>query len=163
GIMVLVLAMRQQLHGWVEALTEREVLAIAHFALIALVILPLLPDTPMGPLDAWRPRQIWMVVVLVCGFSFLGYIASKRLGASRGMLATAAAGSMVSSTAVTAALAGRLRDGTDDRALLNAGIALASAVMFVRITVLVAARAPFALVPLLAWAVPGLTMSLLGA
>lgn len=163
GIMVLVLAMRQQLHGWVEALTEREVLAIAHFALIALVILPLLPDTPMGPLDAWRPRQIWMVVVLVCGFSFLGYIASKRLGASRGMLATAAAGSMVSSTAVTAALAGRLRDGTDDRALLNAGIALASAVMFVRITVLVAALAPFALVPLLAWAVPGLTMSLLGA
>lgn len=163
GIMVLVLAMRQQLHGWVEALTEREVLAIAHFALIALVILPLLPDTPMGPLEAWRPRQIWMVVVLVCGFSFLGYIASKRLGASRGTLATSAAGSMVSSTAVTAALAGKLRDGTEDQALLNSGIALASAVMFLRIIALVGALAPFALVPLLIWAGPGLIVSLLGA
>lgn len=163
GVMVLVLAMRQQLHGWVEALTKREVLAIAHFALIALVILPLLPDEPMGPLDAWRPRQLWLVVVLVCGFSFLGYIASKRLGASRGTLATAAAGSMVSSTAVTAALAGRLRDGSGDRSLLNAGIALASAVMFLRVSVLVAALAPFALVPLLAWTLPGLATSLIAA
>jgi len=82
GVMVLVLAMRHQLHDWISRLDEREVLAIAHFALISLVILPLLPDTPMGPLDAWRPRQIWLVVVLVCGFSFLGYIAARRLGAS---------------------------------------------------------------------------------
>ncbi len=162
GVMVLVLAMRHQLHEWVRALEEREVLAIAHFALISLVILPLLPDTPMGPLEAWRPREIWMIVVLVCGFSFLGYIAAKRLGASRGTLATAAAGAVVSSTAVTASLSGRLRDGTGDAAVLNAGIALASAVMFLRITALVAALAPFALVSLVGWALPGLVVSLAG-
>jgi uncharacterized membrane protein (DUF4010 family) len=163
GVMVLVLAMRHQLHDWIRRLDEREVLAIAHFALIALVILPLLPDTPMGPLDAWRPRQIWLVVVLVCGFSFLGYIAAHRLGATKGTLATAAAGSMVSSTAVTAAVAGRLRDGSGDPATLNSAIALASAVMFIRVMALVAALAPFALTMLLAWALPGMAVSLIGA
>jgi len=163
GVMVLVLAMRHQLHDWIRSLDEREVLAIAHFALISLVILPLLPDTPMGPLDAWRPRQIWLVVVLVCGFSFMGYIAARRLGATKGTLATAAAGSMVSSTAVTASMAGRLRDGSGDPAMLNSAIALASAVMFMRVIALVAALAPFALAMLLAWAVPAALVSLTGA
>lgn len=163
GVMVLVLAMRHQLHDWVRHLDEREVLAIAHFALISLVILPLLPDTPMGPLDAWRPRQIWLVVVMVCGFSFLGYVAAHRLGPSKGTMATAAAGSMVSSTAVTASLAGRLRDGSGDPAMLNSSIALASAVMFVRVMVLVGALAPFALSTLTTWALPGMIVSLIGA
>lgn len=163
GVMVLVLAMRHQLHDWIRRLDEREVLAIAHFALIALVVLPLLPDTPMGPLDAWRPRQIWLVVVMVCGFSFLGYIAAHRLGASKGTLATAAAGSMVSSTAVTAALAGRLRDESGDPAVLNSAIALASAVMFLRVMVLVGALAPFALATLLTWTIPAMVISLAGA
>ncbi len=163
GVMVLVLAMRHQLHDWVRHLDQREVLAIAHFALISLVILPLLPDTPMGPLDAWRPRQIWLVVVLVCGFSFLGYIAAHRLGPSKGTMATAAAGSMVSSTAVTASLAGRLRDGGENAALLNSAIALASAVMFLRVMVLVGALAPFALASLLIWTLPGMAISLIGS
>ena len=163
GVMVLVLAMRHQLHDWIRNLEEREVLAIAHFALISLVILPLLPDTPMGPLEAWRPRQIWLVVVMVCGFSFLGYIAAHRLGASKGTMATAAAGSMVSSTAVTAALAGRLRDGSGDAAMLNSAIALASAVMFLRVMALVGFLAPFALATLLTWTVPAMCVSLVGA
>lgn len=162
GVMVLVLAMRRQLHGWVSALDEREVLAVAHFALISLVILPLLPDTPFGPYDAWRPRQLWLVVVLVCGFSLAGYVAARRLGASRGTLATAAAGAVVSSTAVTAALAGKLRDDEADPAVLNAGIALASAVMFARVMVLTGALAGFALPALAAWAVPGLLASVVG-
>jgi len=163
GSMVLLLAMRGQLHGWVAAIEEAEMLAIARFALIALVILPWLPDTPFGPYDAWRPRQLWMVVVLVCGFSLAGYVAARRLGASRGVLATATAGSLVSSTAVTAALGGKLRDGEGDAAVLNAGIALASAVMFVRVSVLTGALAGFALADLLRWSLPGLLASLVGA
>ncbi len=162
GVMVMILAMRNQLHGWVGALDEREVLAIARFALIALVILPLLPNTPFGPYDAWRPRELWMVVVLVCGFSLAGYVAAKRLGESQATLATAAAGAVVSSTAVTAALASQLRGGDGDRAVLNAGIALASAVMFARVIVLTGALAGFALPTLALWATPGMLVSLIG-
>lgn len=160
GIMVLVLSLRTRLHGWLQTLDEEEVIAIARFALIALVILPLLPNDPFGPLDAWRPRQLWLVVVLVSGFSFLGYFAAQHLGASRGILATAAAGSMVSSTAVTAALAGKLRDNAGDMAVLNGGIALASATMFLRVTLLCAALAPFALPTFAKLAIPGMVVSL---
>ncbi|PLK26670.1 DUF4010 domain-containing protein [Novosphingobium sp. TH158] len=161
GLMVLVLAMREQLHGWVESLDEREVMAIARFALIALVILPLLPDQPMGPYDAWRPRQLWAVVVMVSGFSFAGYLAAKHFGATRGVLATAAAGSTVSSTAVTASLAGKLRAGEGDAAINNAAIALASAVMFARVMVLTFALAPMAFGALSRFAVPGMILSLI--
>lgn len=160
GVTVLILTMRKQLHHLLRHLDEQEVTAIARFALIALVILPLLPDTPYGPYGAWRPRQLWLVVVLVSGFSFAGYVAARWLGPSRGVLATAAAGSMVSSTAVTASLAGKLRDEEGDRAVLNAGIALASAVMFLRVMVLTAGLALFALPTFAALALPGMMVSM---
>lgn len=162
GLMVMVLAMRSQTHGWIAALTEKEVIAIARFALIALVVLPLLPDTPFGPYGAWRARQLWLVVVLVSGFSFSGYLAAKYFGATNAVLATAAAGSLVSSTAVTAALAGSIKAGEGDPAIQNAGIALASVVMFARVLVLTAALAPFAFVTLALIAAPGLLISLGG-
>lgn len=159
-VMVLLLAMRTQLHGWVERLSEREVLAIARFALIALVILPLLPDQPVGPYQAWNPRKLWTVVVLVSGFSFAGYFAVRMLGPARGIIATAAAGSLVSSTAVTASLANRMKRGTDGTMVLAAGISAASFVMFVRVLVLVGALAPVALPGLARLLAPGMVVSL---
>lgn len=160
---VLLLALRRQLHGWVSRLDEVEVLAIARFALIALVILPVLPDRAFGPFDAWNPRQLWMVVVLVSGFSFAGYIANRLLGASGGTLATAATGSVVSSTAVTAALGNRMRDADGAPALLDAGVAVASAVMAARVMALTAALAPFALPTLALLATPGMVTSIVAA
>lgn len=162
GTTVLVLSQRARLHHALSHIDEAEMAAVARFALIALVILPLLPDTPMGPLMAWRPRQLWLVVVLVSGFSFAGYVGVKLLGASRGVLATAAAGAMVSSTAVTASLGGKLREGTGAVALLNAGVALASAVMFVRVMLLCAVLAPFALGSFATLALPAMLASLAG-
>jgi uncharacterized membrane protein (DUF4010 family) len=155
AVVTQVLAQRRKLHAFLDRLSEAELQAIARFAIVALAVLPLLPDRELGPLGAWNPRQIWMVVVLVSGLSLAGYAAAKRLGAQRGLLATAAAGAIVSSTAVTAALAGRLRKGEEDAAGLVAGIALASAIMFVRVMVLVALLAPFALGPLALAAAPG--------
>lgn len=156
----LLLTLRPQLHRWVEGMSESEVNAIARFALIALVILPLLPDRQLGPYDAWNPHQLWLVVALVSGFSFLGYYASKRFGATRGTLAMAATGAMASSTAVTTALATRLRDNDESAPVLVAGIAAASAVMFVRVIILVAILAPVALAPLSLMLVPAALVSL---
>lgn len=155
------LSLRAPLHHFIEHMTGREIAAFIRFALIALVILPLLPDRNFGPYDAWNPRSLWLVVVLVCGFSLVGYIAARLLGASRGTIATAAAGSVVSSTAVTVALAARLKTEPDNAAILHAGAAGASVVMFGRVMVLTAALAPFALPTLAISAVPGLLVSLL--
>jgi len=161
-VMVLLLTMRDSLHSIVARMTEIEVAALVRFALIALVILPLLPDRAFGPYDAWNPRQLWMVVVLVCGFSLAGYIAAKVLDPSRATIATAAAGSMVSSTAVTAALAARLKQEPANACILHGGIAAASAVMFVRVMVLTGVLAPFALPTLAIVATPGLIVSIAG-
>ena len=160
--MMVLLAMRSQLHRLVGTMSEAEVLAIGRFALIAAVILPLLPDRAFGPYGAWNPHSLWLVVVLVSGFSFAGYIAAKLLGPSRGTIATAAAGSVVSSTAVTAALATRLKDAGESNAIFHAAIAAASAVMFARVVVLVALLAPFALPTFSRLAAPGLLVSLAG-
>lgn len=160
GSIAALLAARGPLHRLIRSLDEREVMSMGRFALIALVILPLLPDTPMGPLHAWRPRSLWLVVVLVSGFSFAGYLATKWLGPARGTLTTAATGAMVSSTAVTTAMAGRMRAEPGALTLLNAAIALASAVMFVRVMALTAVLAPFALPTLAIGAVPATLVSL---
>jgi uncharacterized membrane protein (DUF4010 family) len=155
GVMVLLLAMREELHAWIRGLTAAEVKAVARFALISIVVWPLLPDTAYGPYNAWNPRDIWFVVVLVSGLSFVGYVAARRFGEVRGTLATAAAGALVSSTAATAALARRLAAGDDPPAPAIAGIALAGAVMMARTLILAAAVAGF-VVPTLAWiVVPG--------
>src|SRR3546814_20387177 len=87
---------------WVGRLNQTEIHAIARLALITIVILPLLPDKWFGPYEAWNPRQLWLLVVLVSAFSFVGYFASRLLVQERGVLATAAAGGVVSSTAVKA-------------------------------------------------------------
>lgn len=160
---VLVLSSRGVLHAWVGRLNEAEVQAIARFALIALAIWPILPDAPYGPWGLWNPRHIWTVVVLVSGFSLAGYAATKWVGPTKGLLATAAAGAIVSSTAVTAAMARRIRSGEEPIGIAQAAIILATAVMLTRVMVLVAILAPVAFWSL-GWLMgPGLLLCLLWA
>ena len=159
AIIVLVLALRDELHGFIDRMDEKDVKALARFAVIALAVLPFLPDDNFGPYDAWNAPKLWWVLILVTGFSFAGYVANRIFGERHGTVATALIGGAYSSTAVTQSLAQRL--GTSDRPGAEpAGIALASAVMYLRVLVLVALLAtrltlPFAIViapPLLvAW------------
>jgi uncharacterized membrane protein (DUF4010 family) len=140
AIVVLILALKGELHGFVARLDERDVKALARFAVIALAILPFLPDEPFGPYDAWNAAKLWWVVILVTGFSFAGYIANRIFGARHGTVATAVIGGAYSSTAVTQSLAQRL--GSSERSGAEpAGIALASAVMYLRVMLLVAVLA----------------------
>jgi uncharacterized membrane protein (DUF4010 family) len=162
-VMVLLLAMREQLHGWIDRLSQREVLSIARFALIALVILPLLPNRDFGPYDAWNPRKLWLIVVLVSGFSFAGYFATRIVGAARGIIATAAAGALVSSTAVTASIANRMKEAAIPVPVLASAVSVSSVVMFLRVMVLAGLLAPAALPTLAMLVAPGLTVSLVFA
>nr|WP_047169188.1 DUF4010 domain-containing protein [Sphingomonas sp. Y57] len=143
AVTTLILTLRQEAHAMLKGMSQKEVESIARFAIVALVVLPLLPDASYGPYDAWNPRQIWMVVVIVLGLSFAGYVASRRLGADKGIMLTALFGALVSSTAVTVAYARRLRANDGPQGPLVAGIALASLVMFARIQVLAFALIPY--------------------
>ena len=146
AIIVLILALRDEVHGFIDRLDEKDVKALARFAVIALAILPFLPDRNFGPYNAWNASKLWWVVILVTGFSFAGYIANRIFGARHGTIATAIIGGAYSSTAVTQSLAQRL--GSLEKAGAEpAGIALASAVMYVRVLILVAVLATRLLIP----------------
>ena len=136
AVAVAFLALRTELHGFVERLDEDDVKAGARFAVIAGAVLPLLPSGYYGPFAAWNPQRLWLVVVLVTGFSFLGYVANRLFGERHGTIATALIGGAYSSTAVTQALAQRLGSEKVGGAE-PAGIALATAVMYLRVPVLI--------------------------
>jgi uncharacterized membrane protein (DUF4010 family) len=146
ALATLVLATRKQSHRLVGALNEEEVQSLARFAVIAGAVLPFLPNENLGPYGAWNPFELWLVVVFIIGFSLAGYVANRLFGEKKGTIATALIGGAYSSTAVTAALASRLRDGEDGP--LSTGIALASAVMYVRVVILTAILAPSTALPL---------------
>jgi uncharacterized membrane protein (DUF4010 family) len=123
-------------------LSEVELRAVLRLLVISLVILPVLPDKGYGLYAALNPRTIWLFVVLISLLSFIGYLAIRILGPSKGYLATGLFGGLVSSTATTAALARLGRQDTKAVFPLAAGIALANAVMAVRMIVIVAAISP---------------------
>jgi len=146
ALATVVLATRRQTHRLVGALTAEELQSLARFAVISGAVLPFLPDRRMGPYDAWNPFQLWLVVVFITGFSLAGYVANRVIGEKKGTIATALIGGAYSSTAVTAALAARLRE--DDEGPLTTGVALATAVMYLRVAGLAAILAPSAAVEL---------------
>ena len=158
AVIVFILALKDELHGFVDRLDVRDVHALARFAVIALAVLPFLPDESFGPYDAWNASKLWWVVVLVTGFSFAGYVANRLFGARHGTVATALIGGAYSSTAVTQSLAQRAGSGESSGAE-EAGIALASAVMYLRIILLVAILAPRFLMPFMALLAPALLVA----
>ena len=155
AVVTLILALRTEAHRWVGALDEADIKAFARYAVIALAVLPFLPGGRYGPYDAWEPRVLWLVVVIVTGFSFVGYVANRMFGARRGTIATAVIGGAYSSTAVTHSFAQRLGSGLGGGAE-NAGIALASAVMYLRVIILVAVLATSLLEPFVVVVAPAL-------
>jgi uncharacterized membrane protein (DUF4010 family) len=161
GVLFLLLYIRDPLHALIRKLGQEDVRAIATFVLIALVILPVLPDRPMGPLDAVNPRGAWMLVVLVVSISLAGYLAQVLLGARAGTLATGLLGGLVSSTAATLGAARRARD--DGMVPLAAAvILLACGVLPLRLVALIGVAAPDLLRVLWPWLAGVGALTLLG-
>lgn len=158
AVLVFILALKDDIHEFVDRLDQKDIRALARFGIIALAVLPFLPDQPMGPYDAWNPSKLWWVVILVTGFSFAGYVANRIFGERHGTVATALIGGAYSSTAVTQSLAQRL--GSEDGGGAEpAGIALASAVMYLRVIVLVAILANRMLLPFVMVIAPALVVA----
>jgi uncharacterized membrane protein (DUF4010 family) len=158
AVVTLILALKAELHGFLDKLDEDDVKALARYAVIAGAVLPFLPNGHYGPLGAWNPQKLWLVVVLVTGFSFLGYVANRIFGQRHGTIATALIGGAYSSTAVTQSLAQRLGSSSQLGAE-NAGIALATAVMFLRVLLLIGILATRVLVPFAILILPPLVIA----
>lgn len=137
AVAVLLVA-KLRLEGASRALTEAELWAALELAVISAIVLPLLPNRGYGPWEALNPYEIWLVVVLVAGVSFTGFVAERVAGERAGMLSTAVLGALASSTAVTVAMAQRARADPARSAAPAAAATLAAAVMCVRVGVLCA-------------------------
>ena len=134
---VLVLAEKPLLHGLVARLDEETMLAAARFAVMSVVILPLLPEGPYGPGPGIRPRDLWMIVLLFSGMSFVGFIAQRLTGAA-GYPLTGLLGGLVSSTGVTLTFARLSKSHPKQDGPLATGAVAASTILFVRVAVAVA-------------------------
>lgn len=136
------LAMKQELHLGLERLRRVELRAALQLLLISAVVLPVLPDRGFGPFEALNPFRIWLMVVLIAGVSFAGYVAIRLFGPGKGVLLTGALGGLVSSTAVALSLAGRARQPDAVPSSLAAGIVVAASIMFWRCALIVTAINP---------------------
>jgi uncharacterized membrane protein (DUF4010 family) len=141
GVAVL-LQFKGQMHGFVAKLGNDDLKAIMQFALISLVVLPILPNRSFGPYEVLNPRQIWWMVVLIVGVSLGGYIAYKFLGEKSGILLGGILGGLVSSTATTVSYAKRTAKAPANSRLAAVAIMIASTIVFARLLVEIAIVAP---------------------
>jgi uncharacterized membrane protein (DUF4010 family) len=146
GAVAVLLHLKPQLHSLAAKIGDRDFTAAMQFALISLVVLPVLPDRYYGPYEVLNPFRIWLMVVLIVGISLAGYVAYKLLGARAGSWAAGILGGLISSTATTVSVSRRSAE--------MPGTAQLSAIVFLRVGILIGATAPSflraALLPLVA-------------
>ena len=167
AVMVLALSEKERLGRFVSRIGAHELRAGLQFAVLALVILPLLPPGTYGPWGGIEPRGLWIVVLLFSALNFAGYLARRAVGPERGYGVTGLLGGLVSSTAVTFQFSRLSREDRSLAAGLALGVVGASTVLLPRILIISAllnanvARAllPYLLPPFLA----GLSMVVFGA
>jgi uncharacterized membrane protein (DUF4010 family) len=133
----MLLALKSALHGWLKRLTWEELRAGLILAAMTVILLPLLPDRELVRWFPVNPREIWLLTILIAALSFAGYVAIRLAGPSLGVLLSGLAGGLVSSTAVTLNMARLAREHPERGKLFAAAIMLASAVMMLRVLVLV--------------------------
>ena len=144
----ILLYFKAELHGIALNLERRDLISILQFAVVAFVVLPLLPDRAFGPFAALNPRQLWLMVVLISGLSLAGYVALRVVGPDHGAVLLGSFGGLVSSTATTLAYSRYARTGNEFVGVSVTVILTANLVLLVRLAVLAAILAPAILVVL---------------
>lgn len=136
-----ILASRDLLHQLLRSISWVELRSALMLAVMTAIVLPLLPAYAIDPWGGFNPYQIWLFTVLTAAISFSGYVAVRLFGATKGVLISGLAGAIVSSTAVTVALARRAANGADPWPLAGAA-ALAAGVSVLRVAGIILLVAP---------------------
>jgi uncharacterized membrane protein (DUF4010 family) len=140
GVMtMLLLSIKPELHGIVERMSREDLFATLKFAVITAIILPILPNRTFGPepFNQINPFNIWLLVILISGISFVGYILIKVIGPSKGMGLTGLLGGLASSTALTLSCTQQSRQAQTLAKNFALAITIAWTVMFGRVVVIV--------------------------
>ncbi|WP_308421639.1 MgtC/SapB family protein [Bradyrhizobium guangdongense] len=139
-ILAILLAARAALHDFVhKVLSGDEVKDGLIFAAATLVVLPLLPDQPVGPFGALNPRAIWIIVILVMAIGAAGHVSTRLLGAKGGLAISGFASGFVSSTATIGAMGARARKAPELLGAAIAGATLSTVATIVQLFAVLAA------------------------
>ena len=154
SIVVLALNEKQRLHGAVGSLPPEELRAALQFAVLALVVLPILPETLDIEGYEIHPRSLSMVMLLFCALNFAAYVAHRSAGKARGYLLTGMLGGVVSSTAITVGFAQNSRSQERASFPLAAGVIAACTVLVPRVLIISFAINPPVAIGLLPFLLP---------
>lgn len=135
---VLLLGARERLHSLAKNLPSEEIITAGKFLVLTGIILPLLPNHPVTQLSSITPHQLWIAVIVVSTLSYGSYLVRRYISADRGLMVAAVLGGLYSSTATTVVLAKQGKVGDVAKAEIRAGIVLATALMYLRLAVMVA-------------------------
>jgi uncharacterized membrane protein (DUF4010 family) len=135
---VLLLTARERLHAWAEEIDLPEITTAAKFLILTGIVLPLLPNEPVTTLTAITPMKAWLALLAVCTLSYASYLLRRFLAPTDSDLAVALLGGLYSSTATTVVLARAAAAEPSGNAVAQAGIILATGVMYLRILVVIA-------------------------
>ncbi len=141
GVAVLLHA-KERLHGLASKLTDSDLRSIMQFVLLALVILPTLPNRAFDEYGVLNPHKIWLMVVLIVGISFGGYVAYKFFGGGAGTILGGVLGGLISSTATTVSYSRRAATTPAASGVAVIIITIASGMVFARLFVELAMTAP---------------------
>ena len=135
---VLLLTGRAQLHALARRIELKEIITAGQFLILTGIILPLLPNEPVTTLTKITPRQVWLALIVVCTFSYVSYLAQRYWAAAARGLWMAALGGLYSSTATTVVLARQAKAEPALKRQAQAGITLATGIMYLRIAAIIA-------------------------
>lgn len=135
-IIATLLSLKTKIRSVIRNITSEELFAFIKFAIIALLILPFLPDKNFGPNELLNPFEIGSIIVIVSLINFIGYFLVKFAGSKKGIIITAILGGLISSTAVAWNYASKSKEAPELSKKYSAGIIVASAIMFPRLALM---------------------------
>jgi uncharacterized membrane protein (DUF4010 family) len=135
---VLLLTGRERLHELARRIEMKEIITAGQFLILTGLILPLLPNEPVTTLTSITPRQAWLALVVVCSLSYASYLAQRYWPPAARGLWMAALGGLYSSTATTVVLARQAKSSEALQRHAQAGITLATGIMYLRLLAIVA-------------------------
>jgi uncharacterized membrane protein (DUF4010 family) len=133
---MLLLQMKVGLEGLTQRIAPDDIFTFTKFLLLSAVILPILPDQQFTAFHI-NPFKTWLVVVAVSSVSYASYVLQRWTKGEGGVILAAVLGGAYSSTVTTVVLSKRAA-GDANPHLYSGGILMASGMMYLRLTALLA-------------------------
>jgi len=132
---LIITEVKESLFKFSQKVSNDEFITLAKFLIMAGVLLPLLPDTPISAYIPISPYHFILAIVAVSGISYLSYLLKKFVFPDSGILLTGLLGGLYSSTATTVILARKSKEDNASSKIVSA-VFLATGMMYLRIFLL---------------------------